>query len=142
MATAREFDIELQNFADNVLPDKVGKLHRAVTLDVLRGVIFRSPVDTGRFRSNWQVSRNAPIVASIEPQQLGSKGDQGANAEPASQVFQRENENVARIEPFTRSFVQNNLPYAERLEAGHSQQAPNGIVAPTVAEARVKFGAA
>ena len=31
------------------------------------------------------------------------------------------------IKPYTQVLIQTNLPYAERLENGHSTQAPDGV---------------
>lgn len=34
---------------------------------------------------------------------------------------------LSGLEPYTQVFIQTNLPYAERLENGHSTQAPGGV---------------
>ncbi|WP_429820275.1 hypothetical protein [Ensifer sp. B1-9] len=41
---------------------------------------------------------------------------------------------IAAADPFQAIFITNNLPYATALEAGHSKQAPIGMVAVTFAE--------
>jgi len=130
MATAQDFDIALRQFADEEIPEKVRKLQQRVVSFVNAGVINKSPVDTGAFQNNWTITLNQPIAGTIKQE------DALPPTPPASAA------KLAKIEPFSNVWINNNLVYAERLEAGHSQQAPNGIVAPTIAEARVKFGAA
>lgn len=79
-------------------------------------VISRSPVDTGRFKRNNIISVGAPVFATTEeldPDGSTTKAD-GIAA-------------LAGLKPYTVVYVQNNLPYAERLENGHSAQAPAGI---------------
>lgn len=68
----------------------------------------------GRFRSNWTVSFDEP------------------NPETTDAVnFSRSDAEVAKALTFRlgcRIWLTNNLPYAERLEYGWSQQAPSGMV--------------
>lgn len=67
--------------------ENLSKLVRAVALEADAQLKAESPVDTGRFRGNWD----------------------------------------AQIDPLEAS-VLNNLPYAERLANGWSQQAPKGWI--------------
>lgn len=77
----------------------------------------------GRFRANWQVSVGSPsasTVAHVDPS--------GAQAIAQAQ---------AALASFTAGpsiFIQNNLPYAVRLEYGWSKQAPAGMVRIAAAE--------
>lgn len=96
---------------------------RAVALEMFNRIIVRSPVDTGRFRGNWQLDvRIEPsgILAEVDP-------TGGATIEKAR----------AAISAFKVGYtimIRNNLPYAVALENGHSGQAPTGVVKVTVAE--------
>jgi hypothetical protein len=107
---------------------------KRMTLEAFSRVVQRSPVDTGRFRANWQVGVGTrPTTYSTE---LADRASQGAppNGDGMSMTL----EQVAKINPQTvATYVVNNLPYAERLENGHSQQAPNGMVEVTAQELRV-----
>lgn len=109
---------------------------RTVTLSVVSEVIARSPVDTGRFRGNWQVGLGAANLATT---QEVDKGGGGTIARAASRlaawVFGR------RLAPIL-IVISNNLPYAKRLENGWSQQAPTGMVAVTVAQFSAFFAGA
>lgn len=96
---------------------------RKATLDIFSRVVLRSPVDTGRFRANWNVSYGQPN-ASVTT----DTGQGRIQAEIAS---------VATSPVGSVSYLTNGLPYARRLEYGYSKQAPAGMVRLTVRE----FGA-
>lgn len=74
--------------------------------------VMRTPVNTGRARSNWQVSDNVAATGTI---------DVVFNPVPLIQ---------AHIESSTAPVLvlTNNLPYIQRLENGWSAQAPAGMV--------------
>lgn len=81
---------------------------------------MKSPVDTGQFRGNWNVSKTVPNF-SITDAAAASRGDsevQKALALSAGGVV----------------YLSNGLPYARRLEYGWSGQAPSGMVRLSVRE--------
>ncbi|ATE85553.1 HK97 gp10 family phage protein [Salmonella enterica] len=95
---------------------------RAVSLKLFSAIIKASPVDTGRFRGNWQTSGATPVtgvIAGVDP--TGNKAVNNAATYIGSAPSWYE---------FT---LTNNLPYAERLEYGWSKQAPQGIVRVNIA---------
>lgn len=102
-------------FADQIEADIATRV-RVIAMAMLNEIIVRSPVDTGRFRGNNIVSIGSPVFsqsASVDP--TGSSTiSAGLNA-------------LTGLEPFTVVYIQNNLPYAERLENGWSDQAPGGV---------------
>lgn len=103
---------------------------RSLALQALSRIVQRTPVDTGRARGNWTVSIGAAdgsVTANLDP------GGAGAIADGNAVLAQFEN-----YEGFPSIFIQNNLPYIERLEDGYSSQAPGGMVALTVAELRAQ----
>ncbi|AHG23465.1 hypothetical protein O197_49 [Edwardsiella phage eiAU-183] len=81
----------------------------------------------GRFRGNWQVSFNAPIDTAID--RIDKSG--GATLAAGDAVLAGLN-----LDQVHSVWFCNNVPYARRLEFGWSNQAPNGIVRITAAEAR------
>ena len=90
---------------------------RSVSLKLFSAIIKASPVDTGRFRGNWQTTGVTPatgLIAGVDP--TGNKAVNSA----ATFIT-----NAPGWDTFT---LTNNLPYAERLEYGWSKQAPTGIV--------------
>jgi hypothetical protein len=97
---------------------------RRIVSGILRKVVLKSPVDTGRFRGNWQVGVDTRPSGEVSgTDKSGSKtiaeGIASIPEQAAGHVY----------------YVQNNLPYAQALEDGHSTQSPPGnMVAGTVAE--------
>lgn len=105
------------NEAEESLEETVIKIE----IELFSRVILRSPVDTGRFRSNWNVDQRT--------QHFDVEGAEMTVSRMAGAVEQA---GAGRV----TSFI-NALPYAERLEFGHSKQAPQGMVRVTALE----FGA-
>ena len=123
------FQADLRKFAkatERNLNDTV----RQVVLELGTRIVQRSPVDTGRFRGNWQIAAGGPDVRTNEPfdkQPLGSG--------PSSTTFNRWQGEVQAATIGSTFYITNSLPYAVRLEyEGWSQQAPAGMVRVTVTE--------
>jgi hypothetical protein len=100
---------------------------KKIAFESFRRIVMRTPVDTGRARSNWFVSVGNPSSQTTDSATRAVVGElaTGVNGwKPAD---------GASI------FFTNNLPYIEVLERGRvgnrgSMQAPNGMVAITMAE--------
>lgn len=110
----------MERWSDDALR-KLTEATQKISLDVFSNVIRLSPVDTGRFRGNWQPSAGAPVAGELEL--LDPSG--GAVTAKVSGF-------VEGVEAGDVIYMVNNLPYAEKLEDGSSQQAPNGMVKLTV----------
>jgi hypothetical protein len=99
--------------------DRAEVVIRATALELQAGMIERSPVDTGRFKSNWQVGIGAINKATGDAPGSDAKGRA-----------------AAALSGWTAGrsiYLSNSLPYAKRLEDGWSQkQAPLGMVRLTV----------
>lgn len=102
----------------NQVEEVVGKKQRYISLQVLNEIVSRSPVDTGRFRANNHVSIGSPEYGTTD-----------ATDKAGSATLQQGSAVIAKGKPYSVIYIQNNLPYAESLENGHSQQAPAGIYA-------------
>ena len=94
---------------------------RQVTIKLYSQIIMASPVDTGRFRMNWQVSNNKPATGILI-----------ADDPSGSRAIGRMTAYVTTSEDWENFCFTNNMPYAERLEYGWSRQAPQGMVRITV----------
>jgi hypothetical protein len=97
---------------------------RRVSLEIFSRVILKSPVDTGRFRGNWQVAIGSIPSGTLE---LDDKtGTATVSKADLKLVGAKAGDTI---------YLANNLPYAVRLEEGYSKtQAPQGMVALTVQE--------
>lgn len=90
---------------------------RQVAIKLFSAIIKASPVDTGRFRMNWQTSGSVPnsgLIAGVDP-----SGNKAVNS---ATTF------IGNTPAWQDLTLTNNLPYAERLEYGWSKQAPTGVV--------------
>lgn len=83
-------------------------------------VVSRTPVDTGKARSNWRVSIGAPIGGEIDTFGPGSTASASSIAAGFA-VF-------ARYVPGEDIYIRNNVPYIGRLNRGYSKQAPAGYI--------------
>lgn len=92
------------------------KQARVIAMALLGEIVLRSPVDTGRFRGNTTVTIGNPVFENT-----ATVDKTGAATLSAGQSV------LAGLKPYTVIYIQNNLPYAEKLENGHSKQAPNGV---------------
>lgn len=98
-----------------------------ISLGILSRLVLASPVDTGRFRGNWQVDIGRDPLAELE----------GADKSGAGTIS-RGAATIKGAAPFREVIIANNLPYGPRLNDGWSRQAPAGFVEAAVdLEARV-----
>lgn len=115
-----DFGQQVRAFTDDA-KEKTALAVQRIALEMFERVILRSPVDTGRFRGNWQVGIGNVPAGTLE---LDDKSGRAtvSNAQAAA----------LSLEPGQSITLVNNLPYAQRLEDGYSSQAPAGMVALTV----------
>tara|TARA_R100000030_G_scaffold97367_1_gene86222 strand:- start:2191 stop:2598 length:408 start_codon:yes stop_codon:yes gene_type:complete len=110
--------------------EKIEDVISLIAMDSLRSIVKMSPVDTGRFRNNWIVSKNR-----MNPAKVNTVDKTGTSS------ITRGTQTIETFEyKKDRSIIiQNNLPYANRLENGSSKQAPEGMVAKTLNNMQVKY---
>jgi len=125
---ARSFTLEVERFLDGELPAIALQVSQKIALDGLTRVVNRTPVDTGRARGGWQVGLGA------EPEDETGREDKDGNPTIADG-----SDVIDRAEPFQSIAIANNVEYIEFLEDGTSQQAPEGMVAVTLAELETIF---
>jgi len=118
------FSLDVSKWCGKSL-DRIDIVSRKIALEMFRRVILRTPVDTGRARGNWQSTVGAPAFGTLEET---DKSGRAAIARATTACLAWKTVSGASI------LLTNNLPYIERLEHGHSKQAPAGMVAVTVAE--------
>lgn len=100
-----------------------------IAVEALQMVVTGSPVDTGAFRGSHIVSVDADDKSV--PNRLDKAGQETINAGMAV---------IATADkPFQAVTIQTNLPYGEKLEDGHSKQAPRGVYRPSFAAIRAKY---
>lgn len=115
------FALELAKFAEQAT-EAIDASLREIIFEVAGSLIRMSPVDSGRFRGNWQFSLMTPdnsTSLNVDP----------TGAETLGRI-------VAEAGAFTAgqvAYITNSLPYAIPLEYCHSTQAPGGMVRITLA---------
>jgi hypothetical protein len=113
----RAFNLPLEKFA-KALNLNLRTVVQRVALDAYTRITLRTPVDTGRARSSWQLSVKNPSGAVPPP---------GTYAAPGPP-------DVSGITGEEEVWIASNLDYILPLEQGHSGQAPSGMVMITAAE--------
>ena len=116
------FSLQIEKWTEET-QKRVTLAVRKIALDVFERIILKSPVDTGRFRGNWQVQIGSIPTGTLE---IDDKSGQVTLAKAQAEVL--------GVKAGDTIFLINNLPYARRLEYGWSNQAPEGMVRTTVAE--------
>lgn len=80
----------------------LGKLCKAVKVEIFSGVVSDTRVATGRLRGNWQIQENAPTTSPID------------RVDPTGSMVEAEIESKSTEEG--RTYFVNNLPYAKTYE--------------------------
>lgn len=118
--TIREFhsnvDAWIQAASDGLL-DVV----RIACEDIHRDLVMTSPVDTGRFRGNWQITFNEPPLYALN--EYDKEG--GKTIQSGKRILGLIGGKGSGV---TKVYFSNMLIYANALEYGHSKQAPAGVL--------------
>lgn len=94
--------------------EKIDKTVKGATVALATNVIAETPKDTGAAQGNWQASVGQPKTGILD-----RTGADAAMADVAANVPDEAGSVV---------YLSNNLPYIQKLEYGHSDQAPQGMV--------------
>lgn len=116
------FKQDFKRAQDKLVAD-IEKTIRATALELLSAIVVSTPVDTGRLRGNWQTTTVSPSTA-VNDTAVDPSGSKAINS--ASNT-------LAKLKFGESIYLANNLPYAERIEMGYSDQAPSGMIRVNVA---------
>ena len=133
----REFEIGLNQFAEQVVPERFNDFKKVVAFNALESIVKKNPVLTGRSRNNWNVSLDG-WSDKVDEKDLG-----GPPLGQAPVGVMRDGAAViGRVKLGEDIFIVNNIHYINLLENGHSLQAnnPHGMVRRTVAEVELHYG--
>lgn len=119
---SKSFELQISEFIKR-FEDRADLVMQGSVMRVGKSIVEKSPVDTGRFRANWQIGVGTAPTGTIDGTDVGGS----ATTSKIEGV-------AATVKADDITYLANNLPYAARLEEGHSQQAPNGMVGVTVVE--------
>jgi hypothetical protein len=111
LGKALEIDINAQSETE----------YKLIAFDLFSEIIQRTPVDTGRARSNWTMNTNYPVYTESNSTTLPQLSD-------------------INVKDFPPVFIANGLPYVAELDEGkRSSQAPTGITLPAIQTVRLKY---
>ena len=134
MGDIRQFTVGLDSWSKQIgeMPPKMVK---AVAVELFRKIVKRTPVDTGRARASWTIASNAPDrrVAPVNTARTKTGKIKRLSGAVVSDFGKLNAKKALTI------WISNNLPYIVALEKGHSQKAPHGMVALSIAEMRQRF---
>lgn len=102
------------------LVEEKNKKLRAVFMQTIKDIVFRTPIDTGRARQGWVASVGSPDYSS-----------NGSNSLEAGKV--------PKFVFGKTVYLANAVDYIEDLEHGTSRQAPNGMVEIALKNARARI---
>lgn len=108
------FESDLERYARRV-GKSLDETCRSITIKWFSSTIRSTPVDTGRLMGNWQASQDAPMSG------VTADVDKVGNATISK--FIRKIGGAGSV-----NYLVNNLDYAEKIEYGGSDKAPEGMV--------------
>lgn len=117
------FNQELIDFSEKLVPVKAAQFFRLVALKILRGVVLKTPVDTGRARGNWQAAVNSEPTAEINRQDKEGES-----------TIEEGGKSIANAVIGDTIFITNNVPYVLYLEEGTDKMPPQKMLAHTLQE--------
>lgn len=117
-----KFNVNLSRLRSNLREEAKKKAIR-IAQEIVNGVIARSPVLAGDYRSSWNVSEGSMEF------KFNNNGNP-ASPTPAPAIVVSSNVALPHF------YITNGAPYAQQLEKGSSTQAPLGIVRVTLASLR------
>lgn len=124
----REHNAALRDDPANLT--KSGRLKRGLRVNDSMDIKKPEGYVGGRFKNNWYVGFDSqPTETNDTPDTSG----QGSNSRGLAVL------EVFRVWQVSTIYFTNNLPYAQALENGHSNQAPGGMVGLTALDAAQYF---
>ncbi|MFV1943916.1 HK97 gp10 family phage protein [Pseudomonas luteola] len=108
MARQNSFALDVRAFVERT-KEKQDEVFRSIVIEIARSIITMSPVDTGRFRANWQFQVDRVPAGTLEAFDQSAQG--------AQTIAKIVNETVV-LKVGDVAYIANNLPYSIALEYG------------------------
>lgn len=124
----REHNAALRDDPANLT--KAGRLRRGLRINDSMDIKKPEGYVGGRFKNNWYVGLDSQPT---ETNDIPDASGQGSNSRGLAVL------EVFRVGQVNSIYFTNNLPYAQVLENGHSNQAPGGMVGLTALDAAQYF---
>lgn len=124
----QRFKADLGRFLSNT-KKRHSEVVAKIAFDVLRQIVQRTPLDTGRARSSFYCSEGSPLYA--ETDRIDKSGN--PSLERGAKVFNGQKEHPVY-------YITNSLSYIRRLNEGHSLQAPAAFIESSIESVIGKLG--
>lgn len=134
MSGLAEFSRQLRAF-NKTVKDDAEKLIRTVALTLEEELVLRTPIDTSRARTNWQLTVGSKPSSEV-PFTEGSRGSTASEAYTAA--MNAAVKAAAEIKLGKPTYVSNCVHYIVDLNDGTSRQAPRNFVSHAVDVAKIK----
>lgn len=137
LSSSNTFAGQLEDFKNFCL-ERADQIYYELVIAITNRIIDKSPVDTGRFKANWQYSVNSYGTGSLNQYDISGMGPYGLGLEESyarvdAKAEMRMGINGNRPKMGDTVYIYNNLIYSVPLEYGWSTQAPSGVVRTTLA---------
>lgn len=139
-SNVEEFEQALGNVSEGVVADKLNLFMRKTMFDLMRMVIQKTPVDTGRARGGWTAVEGLTGVGRLGLASIASPGGSGTSTQESAVQEGRSKSNLEEnLSGVSKAItVTNAVEYITLLEFGHSDQAPDGMVRVSIREFAAK----
>ena len=142
----KEFNAEIEKVVKILMPQQVVLMHKKISMEALKRVVMKTPVDTGRCRGNWQTTISSPAAGVLnvvdkegDAVNVGKKTHRRATTAINDAVLNAGKQVLQGLQAYQAVFITNNVSYAIWLEDGSSKQAPKGMVKVTIEELKGMF---
>lgn len=118
-----DFNKMVRDYTTRLMPKQAVTYLKWLGLQLLRRIVLKTPVDTGRARGNWQVTVGVPAEGELDDSDRRGR-----------ETIARGKANMVDVSFSGIIWIANNLPYILQLEGGWSGQAPVGMLAVSMEE--------
>jgi hypothetical protein len=108
------------------LDEAASDLAKQTALTIVSDLAYKTPVDTSKAISSWEVTLDAPSTNKPGPHFPGKAGS--TYRASAAETIALAKSMLAKKKPGQPIFITNNQPYIRRLNDGSSAQQPAGFV--------------
>lgn len=127
----KTFNQKLTRFAKVEVPHLATVFYKGIAMRLLRGVVLKTPVDTGRLRAAWVVGINEIPSGSVEKTDKDGKPTIQKGAKKLNEFT---NKDLGKT-----IYIVNNVEYASYIEEGTDKIKPHKMLALTIQELSSMF---
>jgi hypothetical protein len=141
MSSLAQFEKDLDKFEEEVALEHSNASARAAML-LFAKIVSRTPYDTGRARSSWQISIGSPNTDVNNPGRYPQYADSSAAfaLAMAEAKVKLAGYKYTLLGNKPAIWITNRLRYIPFLERGTSKKAPRGMVRLSIEEVKAQFG--